>query len=432
MAILHDHFFKIFVAGPILSNLEQQLSKRFQNKTGGKIIILVVLMAGNFQWLTGCADLITENPPTKEQGAGESQIPPAGDAQKQALAAEKSEKYLDALTYWREAREVIDSRISSLSQKIAEISQMHSRRGVVYFEKREAEKAFSEFIEALIYNPTNKVALAYLRNRYEAGQYISYTVQKDDTYATIAEKIYGSQSYAFMVADFSGAGKGKDLTEGKVIRLADKDSFFSQVLIDYNKNIERARRLFKAEKYTDALSAARMILTDHPKDDEASYIINMSLLKIAAMQQEQQDYSGAIATLSQVDPSFKNVKKKIADVRELLNDSQSDAEMEKNKDLLQRGEKLFSEGKYLDAREVLKNVDPNFESRDKVLAQVDRQLNILAENHFKKGVSLFVEEKLAAAIKEWEMTLELNPDHPQAGPSIEKARKLLQKVQEIK
>ncbi len=401
-------------------------------RRAAKIIILVVLMACNLQGLTGCADLFMKNPPAKEESVGEPQIPVTGDAQKQALAAEKSERYLDALTYWREAREAIDSRISLLSQKIAEISQMHSRQGVAYFEKRDAEKAVSEFIEALIYNPTNKVALEYLRNRYAAGQYISYTVQKDDTYATIAEKVYGSPSYAFLVADFSNAGKEKDLTDGKVIRLADKDSFFSQVLIDYNKNIERARRLFKSEKYIEALSAAREILTDHPKDDEASYIINMSLLKIAAMQEERQDYRGAIATLSQVDPTFKNVKNKIAEVRELLKDSLSDAEIEKNKVLLQKGEELFSDGKYLAARDVLKNVDPHFEDRDKVLAQVNRQLNIQAENHFKKGVSLFVEEKLAAAIKEWEKTLELNPHHPQAGASIEKARKLMQKVKEIK
>ena len=67
-----------------------------------------------------------------------------------------------------------------------------------------------------------------------------------------------------------------------------------------------------------------------------------------------------------------------------------------------------------------------------VLALVEKQLKIQAENHFNKGVSLFVEEKLAAAITEWEKALELDPQHPQARPAIEKARKLLQKVQEIK
>jgi tetratricopeptide (TPR) repeat protein len=360
------------------------------------------------------------------------QVPLKSDAQRQALADEKSGKYLKAIKYWDQARDAIVRRIASISQKTTKLSEYHSRQGVAYFEKKDAGLALSEFIKALTYNPTNKIALEYLGNRYEVGRYISYTVKKDDTFATIAEKIYGSPSYAFMVAEFSNAGKEKDLTEGKVIRLADKDSFFSQVLIDYNKNLAKARRSFKAEKYTEALSVARVIQANHPKDEEASYIINMSLLKIASIQKERKDYKGAIASLSQVDPSFKNVKKEISDVQDLLKVSVVNAEINKNIDLLQKGRELFSQGKYLAARDALEEVDPQYKDRDKLLTQVDAQLKVQAENHYKIGVSLFVEEKLQAAIKEWEKTLELNPHHPHAAQSIEKARKLLEKVREIK
>jgi tetratricopeptide (TPR) repeat protein len=80
----------------------------------------------------------------------------------------------------------------------------------------------------------------------------------------------------------------------------------------------------------------------------------------------------------------------------------------------------------------LEAVNPQYEDRDKLLVRVDTQLKIQAENHYKKGVSLFVEEKLEAAIKEWEKTLELNPHHPHAAQYIAKARKLLKKVSEIK
>jgi tetratricopeptide (TPR) repeat protein len=397
-----------------------------------KIILFIVLTVFSFQGLTGCADIITRNPPKKVIDVGELQVPLKSDDQEQALAAEKNGKYLDALKFWDQAREAIDRRISSISQETTKLSEYHSHQGVVYFEKKDAGLALSEFIEALKYNPTNKTALEYLGSRYEVGRYISYTVKQDDTFASIAEKTYGSPSYAFMVAEFSNAGKEKDLTAGKVIRLADKDSFFSQVLIDYNQDIERARRFFKMEKYTEALAVARVILANHPKDEEASYIINMSLLKLASIQQEQKDYKGAIASLSQVDPSFKNVKKEIGEVRKLLNASVVNAEINKNIDLLQRGRELCSEGKYLAAREALEAVDPQYEDRDKLLAQVDTQLKVQAENHYKIGVSLFVEEKLQAAINEWEKTLELNPHHPHAAQSIEKARNLLKKLREIK
>lgn len=48
-----------------------------------------------------------------------------------------------------------------------------------------------------------------------------------------------------------------------------------------------------------------------------------------------------------------------------------------------------------------------------------------AEEHYRKGVSYFIAEDLPRAIKEWEETLSLDPEHPNARRNIEKARKLL-------
>jgi len=48
-----------------------------------------------------------------------------------------------------------------------------------------------------------------------------------------------------------------------------------------------------------------------------------------------------------------------------------------------------------------------------------------AEEHYRKGVSYFIAEDMQKAIKEWEETLNLDPDHPNARRNIEKARKFL-------
>jgi tetratricopeptide (TPR) repeat protein len=318
-----------------------------------KTLILSLLMALSLHGLTGCAGFFMEESQTKVEDTGEIPILLSKDAQQQALVDEKNKKYLDALGYWTQARATLDRKIFEISQITIQVSQDHSRQGIMYYEKKEADKALGEFLEALTYNPANKIALDYLRNRYEISRYMPYTIRKDDTFASIAKKIYGSPAYAFMVAEFSNAGKEKDLAEGKVIRLADKDSFSSKVLVEYNKNLADARKFYKAEKYAEAVIAARAILTNHPEDKEAFFIINTSFLKIASIQKERQDYEGAIATLSQVDPSFRNEKKEIADIRELLKNSRSDFELKKNHDFLQKGEKLYSEGKYLEAREAL-------------------------------------------------------------------------------
>lgn len=50
-----------------------------------------------------------------------------------------------------------------------------------------------------------------------------------------------------------------------------------------------------------------------------------------------------------------------------------------------------------------------------------------AENHYRKGVGFFLAEDMQRAIKEWEETLSLDPEHPNARRNIEKARDLLRK-----
>jgi nucleoid-associated protein YgaU len=48
-----------------------------------------------------------------------------------------------------------------------------------------------------------------------------------------------------------------------------------------------------------------------------------------------------------------------------------------------------------------------------------------AEEHYRKGVNYFLAEDLQGAIREWEETLRLDPEHPNAKKDIEKARSLL-------
>ncbi|MEN6320441.1 MAG: hypothetical protein ABFD82_17020 [Syntrophaceae bacterium] len=52
-----------------------------------------------------------------------------------------------------------------------------------------------------------------------------------------------------------------------------------------------------------------------------------------------------------------------------------------------------------------------------------------AEDHYRKGVSFFLAEDMQRAIKEWEETLSIDPEHPNARRNIEKARNLLKKGQ---
>jgi tetratricopeptide (TPR) repeat protein len=52
-----------------------------------------------------------------------------------------------------------------------------------------------------------------------------------------------------------------------------------------------------------------------------------------------------------------------------------------------------------------------------------------AENHYRKGLQYFLAENLQGAVKEWEVALRLDPEHPNAKRDMEKAQWLLKSVE---
>ena len=51
--------------------------------------------------------------------------------------------------------------------------------------------------------------------------------------------------------------------------------------------------------------------------------------------------------------------------------------------------------------------------------------------HYLQGVKHFLNEELIDAIKEWEMTLALDPGYKKAEESIQKAQEVLEKLKQV-
>lgn len=351
--------------------------------------------------------------------------------QLEAARDEQEQRYLEAFEYWKQAELIVDGKLESLSSQLKSISEQHAQQGVALYSEKQSEEACREFIEALRFDPSNQTARDYLLNRYQAERSISYVVQENDTIAKISSEVYGALGYEFLLTTFSDVDESKDLVDGTTLLLADPESFSSQTVFLYKKNIVVARKLFKNSSYEEALTVVQTILDNHPEDPEASYIKNMSLLKLAELQKAAKKYDEAVQSLSSVDPSFKNVKAEIKDIQVLQQEKLAQDMMLANYQLVRQGDELYRQGDYLGAQKVFQQLDPQYDGREHKLAQVREQLRRQSEDHFKEGVTLFVEEKLASAIREWERALEYNPNHPQALGSIEKARKLLEKVSRI-
>ena len=373
--------------------------------------------------VTGC--ILPPQEPTIDIEDNKALIPVS--QQLLAIEYEDNEQYLDAHSYWQETKKIVNLKIAFLVLELKQISNGYAQRGVAFYDAKKGTEALLVFLEALRYDPSNPVALDYLHNRYEAERFIRYPVKSADSFASIAETVYGSNTYEFIVAQFSDAGKEIDLQEGLLITLPQLDSYFSQPLKDYRKNLRDARKFFKAGEFVKALPIARTILANHPETEEASFIINRSLLKIAEKQRSDSKFDAAVRTLSMVDPSFKNIKSLVENIKK----QQQEETRLANTSLFESGQRYYAKNDYLKALDAFLQVAPHYDGVQKAIIETRQKMQIEADFHFKEGVKLFVEEKLTAAIAEWQKTLKLSPDHPDAITSIEKARKLLEKVQKI-
>lgn len=68
-----------------------------------------------------------------------------------------------------------------------------------------------------------------------------------------------------------------------------------------------------------------------------------------------------------------------------------------------------------------------YEDTRQLITQANGRLHAKAETFYRNGVRHFLNEDLENAIKAWQQTLVLNPDHPKAGQDIKIASKLLDK-----
>jgi cell fate (sporulation/competence/biofilm development) regulator YmcA (YheA/YmcA/DUF963 family) len=52
--------------------------------------------------------------------------------------------------------------------------------------------------------------------------------------------------------------------------------------------------------------------------------------------------------------------------------------------------------------------------------------------HYKRGIRFFDKERLNEAIKEWELVRYMDPDYKKVNELINKAKMLLEKIEELK
>jgi tetratricopeptide (TPR) repeat protein len=279
-------------------------------------------------------------------------------------------------------------KIPQLKGQISAVADMHFRKGVSYFRIQSYSSARKEFLLTLYLNPDHAEAIQYLKGKLVGEDFLTYEVKKGDTIKEVARKIYKDPQKDFLIAYFNGLKIDGRIDPPMILKMppldlppAKKTSIGSpkaadpipEIALDTEEILEKARTTYQKGDYQESAALAETVLKYDPANKE---------------------------------------------IHELMNAS-----------YYQWGKRLSQESKYHEALEAFQRVDPGYKDVNFQLAHNRKQL---AEEHYLKGVKFFIEEDIESAIEEWGTTLSLEPNHPRAKKDIENARKLLQKLEEIK
>ena len=348
-----------------------------------------------------------------------------------ALQYEKNDDLQLALANWRIAEQILIDRINAITSHIENNGEMHFQLGVTLFNAGDMKLAKIEFLKALRYDSEHSAALVYLQNWYTPSKFMSHKIKPDDTFQKIAMRIYGDENNDYIVECFAGNNGRKTLIAGEIIKLPVLDIELTKHFFSFKKEILIARRLFKKKEFEKMIIVAENILKYVPSNKESVFMINTACYRLGEKYFKEGKYDKAIEYFARVDINFKNVKKKIAKVQ-LAHDRMKDKTTEsENHKYYNNALNLYKAKDYIKALASVNKVSSDYKSVANLKMKIKTGMNKKSDLHYKRGVKLFVNEKLQLAIKEWEKALILSPEKRIIERDIENARNLLEKINKM-
>lgn len=316
-------------------------------------------------------------------------------------------------------------KTAELEKKIQVGAQSHFEQGLYYYKEKDFERARIKFLTALRLNPGHEEALYYLKNRPSGLYFRIYRVIDGDTMARIAKKAYNNHQMGILIAYFNDIDAKVKPAPGTILRLPvlDNDTL-KRFRIPEKKRIKKpAKRPVEKRIVKKPVAEPPLETTLEPPAElaeetieEPSFDIAEALIRAGTLFQAK-DYPETITLAGMVletDPG--NIE-----AADIINAS-----------YYQMGLELSRQGEFVKSLKAYKKVDPNYKDVSETIAAMTRLMNRQAQEHYRRGVGYYVNEELQKAIKEWEMTLVLNPGHKKAQEDIKNAQGLLKKLGQVK
>ena len=289
-------------------------------------------------------------------------------------------------------------RKAALEGRIERAVADRIRQGREALRKEAYLEARRHFLAALALDPANRVAFEALQAEVKETRFITHTVARGETLATIAERYYGDRSRSEVIWQMNQLPPNPRLSAGAVLKIPE---------IPGVPFVHPAPRL-------DTPGVARPELPPGQVPREEPAEVNPLLVDA----REALDKGEFVVALGDVD--------------KLLASNPQDSEVIDLKKvvLYRQGKSQLDQQKFEDSYRTftqLVRLAPNYQDSNSLLGQARTRL---IQRHYSEGLRFYREEKLEEAIAQWRVVLEYDPQHAEAKRNIEQAERLLKGLQQ--
>ncbi len=305
-----------------------------------------------------------------------------------------SENYAEAQTYFKRVLLFENDNESALSY-LSKINQIYDEKseelfvqGVVFFQQKNYKNARAAFKQSLDYYPGKQVALTYLNrtdNRLkEVEQEIKALLQSGQSLEQRKRYIAATIKYEEILK----IDKANVEAKARIAKLKPKERLEKRALIQKREKVSlylsQAEDSFQRKEWKNAV-------------DLYSEVLAINAKNVKAIQ-------------------GKKAAEKKLQIGTLLDAAQSDVKSENYLEAFNKYKKVL-------------DLEPENDAAKTRLSDVKKNIDLLVEAHFNKGIKLYTEDNYQGAIIEWSEALKLNPDHT---GSLEYKKQALERLKALK
>lgn len=361
-----------------------------------RILIIILLMLFN-----GCAHVYL-------RGEDEYLL---DEYLQQGKQAEANDDQVSALRFYKLAMTVVPSNQEAhegckrMEKTLHDSAERHYRRGLKLNNEGQYAQARQHFLMALHIWPDHPEAAKILtkRKRIIIKGFVLHSIKSGESLARIAERYYGDQSKFSIIAQYNNLTDATRIHEGQEIRVPEIEGL--DFLID-NEDVEIATLEDPEEE----------AVVDPLLEKELEATVDETRKQGIILFQENK-YQEAIDEFNKV-LAMANGD---GDSLEYIHKSHYELAMA-----------LFKKKDYYAAMEQFRESIRYNDDCTKCVEYLQKSEDLYKELHYKKGMQYFEGERLARAIKEWELVTALDPDYKKAGYHIDKAKIMMEKLEELK